>query len=93
MSLGDPGQDRWFPRRLLREDEQQAERVPQELTLALEIRSLEHRLRRRAAGKEGVVEVLEEARDGAAAVVARLRHRHGLSVHGFAALAHAACLA
>src|SRR5207249_2443898 len=38
VSLGDPAQDRWFPRRLLWEDEQQAERMPQELMLALELR-------------------------------------------------------
>src|SRR6266567_5375330 len=45
------------------------------------------------AGKEVAVEVLEEARDGAAAVVARLRRRHHLSVRGLPPPAHAACLA
>src|SRR6266566_1118672 len=93
VPLGDPGQDRGFPRRLLREVEQQTERVPQEFMLALEVRSREHRPRLRAAGKEGTVEVLEEAGGDAAAVVARLRRRHRISVHGFAARAHAACLA
>src|SRR6266536_4827548 len=67
--------------------------MPQELMLALEVRSREHRPRLRAADKEVTVEVLEEARGGAAAIVARLRRRHRRSVNGFAALAHAACLA
>src|SRR5438445_2241976 len=93
VSLGHPRENGRFPIGLVREDEQQAERVLQELVLPLEVRIREQRLRRRAAAKEVAIEILEEVLDGTAPVVARLGRRYGRLVELLAAPGHAACLA